>query len=95
MWQICGIPFLEIIQHEILHCLYSLLFLSVIYFASQGIYLLLGWGCFRITSTNTFSLWVFLVCCVLVSHYFADEILALRPIWNKVDEVFWGIFIRK
>ena len=79
---ICGHPFWEVIQHEVLHCLYSLLFLLVIYFVSQGICWLAGWGYMHITSTNIFLLLGFLVCAVLVSHYFADEIIILRPLWN-------------
>ncbi|KKN79311.1 hypothetical protein LCGC14_0340930 [marine sediment metagenome] len=81
MWTIVGLPFWEVIQHEILHCLYSLLFLLVIYFASQGICWLVGWDYIRIISTNGFLLWGFLVCSVLVSHYFADEIIIIIPPW--------------
>ena len=82
MWKILGIPFWQVLHHEVLHCLYSLLFLLVIYFVSRGICWLAGWGYIPITSTNGFLLLGFLVCAVLVSHYFADEIWVIRPLWN-------------
>jgi hypothetical protein len=82
VWEIIGIPILEIAQHEILHGLYSLAFLLVIYFVSwmtffrgQSVGRLLG------SITNYFLLLGLLVCAVLVSHYFADEIWVIKPMW--------------
>lgn len=81
MWEINGIPFWQIVQHETLHCLYSLLFLSAIWCAIWGLCWLFGWNLRRIFSTSGFLLLGFLVCAVLVSHYFADEVWIIKPLW--------------
>ena len=83
MWEILGIPFWQVIQHEALHCLFSLLFLLAIYCVSQGICWLSGWHYPAITSTNGFLLLGFLVCAVLVSHYLGDEVWYIKPLWCR------------
>ena len=81
MWEICGIPFGDAILHEVGHCLYSLLFLSVTFCASRAISWLVGWDWDHITSTSGFSLLGFSVSLVLVSHYLADEVWVIVPPW--------------
>lgn len=83
MWTIFGLPFWQVVHHEILHSLYSLLFLLVTYFLSWGICWLVGYNLHRIFSTNGFLLLGLLVSLVLVSHYFADEVVKIIPLWIK------------
>lgn len=91
MWEISGIPFWEVIHHEILHCFYSLLFLLVIYSVSRVICWLAGWDYVHITSMHGF-LWLgLLVSLVLVSHYIADELWAIIPLWVSEGKDWWQI----
>jgi len=90
MWEISGLPFWEVIHHEALHCLYSLLFLLVIYSVSRVICWLAGWDYVLITSMNGFLLLGLLVSLVLVSHYIADELWAIIPLWVSEDKA-WEI----
>ena len=81
MWEIYGHPIQEILLHEGLHCIYSLLFLLAIYFVSLGMCWLKAWDLNRIISTSGSLLLGFLVCAVLVSHYCADEIAIIKIPW--------------
>ena len=83
--ELFGIPFWQIAHHEILHCLYSLLFLSVIFLWSLALCWQYGIDLEPLISLiNGYSLLGLLVSLVLVSHYFADEVWTIKVLWKPL-----------